>query len=105
MVSAAPDYSLRKRSAKQKAASGRFCQLARQAHRVLANLKPKAAYEREARRKNQTSWGVIMADRLKAQRAGGSPLCAASFYAADYHENQIAELDAHNFTLLVSAQN
>ena len=65
VVSRAPDYSKRRRSAKQRAASRRFAAAVRHAGAVLADPNQRAAFARRASRTRFTLRGFIIRDYFK----------------------------------------
>jgi len=65
VVSQAPDYSRRRRSARQKASSRQFAAAVRHAGKVLADPVQRAAYARRAARSQLTLRGFIIRDFFK----------------------------------------
>jgi hypothetical protein len=69
VVSKAPDFSRRKRTARQKAASATFGQVARRAREVLADPKQKASYQAKAGRLKLPLISVVMSDLMAKEKA------------------------------------
>jgi hypothetical protein len=69
VVSQAPDYSRRKRTARQKAASATFGSIARRARVLLADPKRKAAYLAKANRLKLPLISVVMSELMAENKA------------------------------------
>lgn len=70
VISRAPDYSRRRRTARQKASSRQFGKAVRYADAVLKDAVRRAASERGARRAGKTLRGFLIAEYFKQQRLG-----------------------------------
>lgn len=70
-VSAAPDYSRRKRPVRQKAGSARSGRLARRARTVLADAKKKAADSIKAARQELPLVAGVMSELAAGDKIGG----------------------------------
>jgi hypothetical protein len=68
VVSEAPDWSKRKRTAAQKAASKRFGESARRASAALTNEKAKAVYKKKASKRQIPLAAAAISDFLKQAR-------------------------------------
>jgi hypothetical protein len=68
VVSRAPDFSRRKRTARQKASSATFGQVAARARAVLSDPKQKASYQAKADRLKLPLISIVMSDLMAKEK-------------------------------------